>query len=71
MSGEGCVSILKGLIGFQKRMQAIEAYGAQGKLCEAREGCAEREKADLYMEALQEAIRCVEIVHEIGSGTAQ
>lgn len=70
MSGEGCVGILKGLLGFQKRMRTAEVYGVQGRLCEKAQECAERMKADLYMEALEEAIRCVEVVHGIESGGA-
>lgn len=71
MNGEGCVGILKGLLGFQKRMRLAEAFGENGKLCSDRAVCGERAKADLYMEALEEAIRCVEIVHGIESERAE
>lgn len=71
MSGEGCLGILKGLLGFQKRMRMAEVYGDQGRLCEKTQECAEKMKEDLYMEALEEAIRCVEIVHGIGSECAE
>lgn len=62
MNGESCIGILKGLLGFQKRIQIAKAYGESGKLC-GKGICPEEVKQTLYMDALEEAIRCVEIVH--------
>lgn len=64
MSGEGCASILRGLVGFQKRMRQAEVFGDS---CEHGTNCAEQLKSDLYICALEEAIRCVEIVYGLDS----
>lgn len=62
MNGENCIGILKGLLGFQRRMQLAEVYFAEDASCK-RESCPEQVKQTLYTQALEEAIRCVEKVY--------
>ena len=61
MDAEGCAHILRGLISYHERMQAVKVMPmGDGKVCQQNELCPERAKQDLYMDAIKFALATVE-----------
>ena len=63
MKPEICVRVLRGLINYHERVMLGEIHCVQKSATE--QNCPVRRIFDPYKDALQEAVRCVKIVHQL------